>query len=286
MPQRGRSRSLVLPCSPRPCTLPRWPSGSSGGAAPEPTLPCGRTGIVQTLGSWLPYRALTAALVELATSSRGIRPAVRSETATCAAARFGRRPPLHRPRNTQACPGVRHRASTPTHVAVCFGPEENHPRNPVPSSWFRTTSTVSSARRSRACCIPLPVMGFAAFLESDSRSPAWQARPRREDRHPSSRRTSYPPKVSSTAAVPRHRGRCPRAVGHPSRSAPRSTPLPAPTSELHRTGASTSRRCSAFESGRRTIVADRTRPVLPWALFPFEALPDEHKHSCLRPRFR
>jgi hypothetical protein len=33
----------------------------------------------------------------------------------------------------------------------------------VPSSWFRTTSTVSSARRSRACCIPLPVMGFAAF---------------------------------------------------------------------------------------------------------------------------
>jgi len=35
--------------------------------------------------------------------------------------------------------------------------------NPVPSSWFHTTSTASSARRSRACCIPLPVLGFAAF---------------------------------------------------------------------------------------------------------------------------
>jgi len=42
----------------------------------------------------------------------------------------------------------------------------NHPRNRVPSSWFCTTSTVSSARRLRACCIPLPAMGFVAFLMS------------------------------------------------------------------------------------------------------------------------
>jgi hypothetical protein len=39
---------------------------------------------------------------------------------------------------------------------------------------------------------------------------------------PSSRRTSHPPKVLSTAAVPRHRGRCPRAVGRRSRSTRRS----------------------------------------------------------------
>lgn len=33
----------------------------------------------------------------------------------------------------------------------------------VPSSWFPTTSTACSTRASRACCIPLPVMGFIAF---------------------------------------------------------------------------------------------------------------------------
>lgn len=38
-----------------------------------------------------------------------------------------------------------------------------HPPTPVPSSWSLTTATVSSARRSRACCIPIPAMGFAAF---------------------------------------------------------------------------------------------------------------------------
>jgi hypothetical protein len=38
-----------------------------------------------------------------------------------------------------------------------------HPPTPVPPSWFRTTSTASSARRSRACCIPQPTLGFAAF---------------------------------------------------------------------------------------------------------------------------
>jgi hypothetical protein len=34
---------------------------------------------------------------------------------------------------------------------------------PVPSTWFRTTSTASSAPGSRACCIPLPILGFTAF---------------------------------------------------------------------------------------------------------------------------
>jgi hypothetical protein len=33
----------------------------------------------------------------------------------------------------------------------------------VPSSWSLTTSTVFSATAPRACCIPLPVMGFAVF---------------------------------------------------------------------------------------------------------------------------
>jgi hypothetical protein len=117
------------------------------------------------------------------TSSRGIRPALRSETATCAAARFGRRSPLHRPRNAQARPesfaAERPLPRTLPHASVA-----RRPSSPlVPSSWFRTTSTVSSARRSRACCIPLPVMGFAAFPEPGSRSATWQARSWREGRH-------------------------------------------------------------------------------------------------------
>jgi len=41
----------------------------------------------------------------------------------------------------------------------------------VPPSWFRTTATVFSARRSRACCIPLPILGFAAFLVRSSLAP-------------------------------------------------------------------------------------------------------------------
>jgi hypothetical protein len=42
----------------------------------------------------------------------------------------------------------------------------------VPPSWFRTTSTVCSARKSRACCIPLPIVGFAAFSGKPSQAPA------------------------------------------------------------------------------------------------------------------
>jgi hypothetical protein len=58
------------------------------------------------------------------TSSRGIRPAVRSETTACAATPYGRRPPLHRRWIAQARSRVCHRASTPTCIAACFGFEE------------------------------------------------------------------------------------------------------------------------------------------------------------------
>jgi len=33
----------------------------------------------------------------------------------------------------------------------------------VPPSWFLTTSTVCSSSTPRACCIPLPILGFTAF---------------------------------------------------------------------------------------------------------------------------
>jgi len=81
-------------------------------------------------------------------------------------------PPLHRP-----C-----RASTPTDVAVGFGDRESLPCHPVPSSWFRTTSMVSSARRLRACCIPLPVMRFAVFPASRPSDSVLRAACRRSGR--------------------------------------------------------------------------------------------------------
>jgi hypothetical protein len=36
-------------------------------------------------------------------------------------------------------------------------------RTLVPPTWFLTTSTGSSSSTSRACCIPLPILGFTAF---------------------------------------------------------------------------------------------------------------------------
>lgn len=38
-----------------------------------------------------------------------------------------------------------------------------HPTHHVPPSWFLTTSASFSAQAPRACCIPLPVLRFAAF---------------------------------------------------------------------------------------------------------------------------
>lgn len=86
--------------------------------------------------------------------------------------------PLHR---------VRLRASTPGRdvAAASFGFEQPA-RSPVPSSRFCASSTVCSARSSRACCIPLPIstcpptcigfrgLGFAAFhVPGSRRLAAW-----------------------------------------------------------------------------------------------------------------
>jgi hypothetical protein len=116
------------------------------------------------------------------------------EPATCIAdpPSSGSVPPLHRP-----C-----RASTPASVAACFGHGESLLRDPVPSSWFCTTPMVSSARRLRACCIPLPVMRFAVF-------PA---------RRPSD---SVLPKQPGLGAA----GHFPRRCSYPSKNSPRLQPF-------------------------------------------------------------
>jgi hypothetical protein len=89
-----------------------------------------------------------------------------------------------------------------------------HTESPVPSSWFPTTSTASSAPSSRACCIPLPTLGFAAFPSS--------ACPVPPKRHLGMRTlfpaTHTPRRTSSSSAVPRHRGHFLPAVSSLERS--------------------------------------------------------------------
>lgn len=65
-----------------------------------------------------------------------------------------RQPPLHRhPRERPL----------PHDVPTVLRSTRDHLVDHVPSSWFCTTSTAFSARGSRACCIPLPILGFIAF---------------------------------------------------------------------------------------------------------------------------
>jgi len=97
-----------------------------------------------------------------------------------------------------------------------FGPTAPPVSAHVPPSWFRTTSTASSARRLQVCCTLLPVLGFAAFRHAffrpsrgrpgdPTRFPATQARTLR--RLPlASSRTASPRSLVFTA------GRCPLAV--------------------------------------------------------------------------
>jgi len=104
----------------------------------------------------------------------------------------------------------------------------HHPSSLVPSSWFRTTSTVFSARSSRACCIPLPVVGFAAFRRNPlpwitaaghprvvGASCRGECGPRSSRRHDPSKSSPRSQPYRVTAAC------CPLAVGSlPGRSPP------------------------------------------------------------------
>jgi hypothetical protein len=162
----------------------------------------------------------------------------------------------------------------------------NHPRNPVPSSWFRTTSTVSSARRSRACCIPLPVMGFIAFLGSLGFPAGPWTNPGAVGSADALPATIFTPLEGfpSTTAAPRHRGRCPLAV--PPDSARHLQPHPLPESVAN----ASLNRSVGFEALLRhrvrnahPIVANRKAPSPSWASFPFKVLRDDETNPRLAP---
>jgi len=138
-------------------------------------------------------------------------------------------------------------------------------RNPVPSSWFLTTAMVSSARRSRACCIPLPIVRFAAFPDSEIPLPGVRGISRDVFHTP---RRIPPYRSRSTSLWPLPPCRC----------------LPAASAAPPGSVAGSGFRCFAvgtldFEAflrcrvrSARATVASRETPYPSWALFPFEVL--------------
>jgi len=87
--------------------------------------------------------------------------------------------------------------------------EQCHLPDRVPPSRFLTALTASSTRVSRACCIPLPTMRFAAFPSlAASTTRRWPCACSRLPRDALTPFEEFP----SPAAAPRHRGRCPLAV--------------------------------------------------------------------------
>lgn len=92
-----------------------------------------------------------------------------------------------------APPSTSDAASTPTPTrGSSLRPRGFHPRSLVPSSWFLTTSTASSAVSSAGLLHPAANPGVHRVVTRDA--------------------GPYPSKNSSPTAAPRHRGRCPLAV--------------------------------------------------------------------------
>jgi len=122
----------------------------------------------------------------------------------------------------------------------------SHPRSHVPSAWFHTTSTASSASQSAGLLHPAAGPGVRGF-------PPLRRRPKVGGARASSpRRTHTPRRNPRMTAAPRHRGRCPPAVHH------RASPGLAPHhcwGDVYTgagRGASTSRPCSITGSRSRT----------------------------------
>jgi len=112
-----------------------------------------------------------------------------------------------------------------------------HPRGFSPPRWFPPLLS------SRACCIPLPILGSAAF-------PCLALRSKTGPRDTSPRRRTYPSKNSPSTAAPRHRGPCAPCRSLRITAASRQGPLLDSCSEaVGGSEASASRLCSVIGSG-------------------------------------
>jgi len=120
--------------------------------------------------------------------------------------------PLHRPARA---------ASTPaTTASRRFGLEGATPEVPFRPRGFSPPRRLPPLHESRACCIPLPILGSTAFPLWSARPEGWVALSFPRDAGP------YPSKDSSPTAGARHRARCPLAVPCPITASPRLSPLP------------------------------------------------------------
>lgn len=115
-----------------------------------------------------------------------------------------------------APPPFYRRVSTPRHPEERLSGCSSQPQRLVPSSRFRTTSTAFATRRVRACCSPVPDLGFVEFVCADAEHNSRELHADRAETPPDATPSEGFP---SSIAVPRHRGRCPLVVRHPLRRA-------------------------------------------------------------------
>jgi len=233
---------------------------------------------VRTLGSWAPLQSLFPVVPA---GSLRPPPCIRPEY-------LGRRTcDLHRQsivsgfRSTPppTLPGVHSRARCRSLRSRRFPL-----RDPVPSSWFCTTPMVSSARRLRACCIPLPVMRFAAFPGTEL--PFQPVR----DRQVRGSRSISRDAVHTPRRIPPDRSRTtspwplPPCRYLPSLRLRPPVPLPVPDLEAPSSGRSTSRLSSAVGS----VTPPRPFPgagcpILPLGFVPLQGTFFESQAPCLDP---
>jgi hypothetical protein len=201
-----RCGSLVspTPSSTFACHQVRPRGCRSPSAVRSPKGPCVRTSSPSLLSGAVPI----ALAIEYWPSLLG---SVRMSEHACSKMRLS---PLHRHARE---------ASTPaTTASRRFGLEGSTPEVPFRPRGFSPPRRLPPLCESRACCIPLPILGSTAFLHLASRS---------EDRDvPLLPRSAgpYPSKESSPTAGTRHRVRCPLAVPCPITASPRLVPLPVP----------------------------------------------------------
>jgi hypothetical protein len=179
------------PRPPRPCPSPGWPS-----RVPLPVRPAFPEGTVRAnLLTFAPLRSLPIALVDSSTFSLGFVRTTRTRD------RVVRLSPLHRRARE---------ASTPaTTAGRRFGLEGATLEVPFRPRGFSPPRRLPPLHESRACCIPLPILGSTAFPLEASRPidrdhlcfPAMQVRTPRRNPRPT--------------AVTCHHALCPLAVPCP-----------------------------------------------------------------------
>jgi hypothetical protein len=142
------------------------------------------------------------------------------------------------------------RASTPAgHRCPTSASEEPTSEVLFRPRGFAPPRRLSPLADSRACCIPQPVVGFAAF-------------PTRRSGHDTVRR----PPVQHRRRLPRDVIRTPRRT--PLADSRAASPRPLPSCRFYGSRALLRRR---VRTSRRPLLAG-TRPVLPWASFPSKVL--------------